>query len=140
MPSGMDERFVSPAYLYARYLADGTEFSRFQSEFISILKNSDESMTLEDLGIIKINSFEMVLLLDAPMAPSALMEKLQNLFLFRKSFWGKNYATSTETYCGYGPYRITAYSAGEIVLEPSQTWFGTPVSDEFDRIICRTRG
>lgn len=140
MPSGMDERFVSPAYLFARYLADGAEFSRFQSEFISIPKNIDDFMTMEDLGIIKINSFEMVLVLDAPMAPSALMEKLQNLFLFRKNFWGKNYATSPETYCGYGPYRITASGSGEIVLEPSSTWFGEPVSDEFDRIVCRTRG
>ena len=33
MPDGMDERFVSGAYLYNRYLASGRENSRFQRQF-----------------------------------------------------------------------------------------------------------
>mgnify|MGYP002519920912 CR=1 FL=1 len=67
----------------------------------------------------------------------ALMQKLENLFLFRESYWGKDYATSPETYCGYGPYRITAADSSQIILEPNPNWWGAPVTEDFDRIICR---
>jgi len=140
MPAGMDERFVSPAYLYARYLADGTETARFQSEFIGIPKVLGGTMTMEDLGIVKISPFELVLLLREPLAPSALMQKLEKLYLFRESCWGKDFATSAEDYCGYGPYRITAADSEEIILQPNENWWGEPVSEDFDRIICRTGG
>lgn len=137
MPSGMDERFVSPAYLYTYYLADGKESSRLQSRYLGISKPTGETYTMEDLGIVKINSFELVFLMDSPVTLSAFIQKLENLFLFRESYWGKKYATSAETYCGYGPYRITLAEKDRIVLEPNDFWFGEPVSDAFDRIICR---
>lgn len=140
MPSGMDERTVTPAYLYARYLADGSENSRLQRDFIGVSKSYQNSYTMEDLGLIKAGSFELVLLLQEPLAPSALMQKLENLFLFRKSYWSKDYATSDATYCGYGPYRITSADSAQIILEPNEFWWGTPVSDQFHRIICRVGG
>ena len=140
MPDGMEERFVSPAYLYARYLADGAESSRFQSNFIGVRMRTPHAMTMEDLGIIKESSFEIVLLLREPAAPSALMQKLENLYLFRQSCWGKSFATSAETYCAYGPYRIPASDSRQIILEPNPNWWGEPVNDEYDRIICRAAG
>ena len=140
MPSGMDERFVSPAYLYNNYLAAGREFSRFQKDFVGIPAMSGARWSMEDLGIVKISPFELVLILDSPLAPSALMQKLQNLFLFRQSCWGKDFATSAETYCGYGPYRISAADSQQIILEPNEHWWGFPVSADFDRIICREIG
>lgn len=140
MPSGMDERFVSPAYLFAHYLADGAENSRLQREFIGICESEGSPVTLEDLGVFADGPSALVLILQQSAAPSVLMDKLENLFLFRESCWGKDYATSPETYCGYGPYRITATDAGQIILEPSLTWWGVPVTGEFDRILCRTTG
>jgi len=137
MPDGMDERFVSPAYLYANYLADGAENSRLQREFIGIPESAGEPVTMDDLGIISISPSELVLITQMPTAPSVLMQKLQNLFLFRESFWGKDFATSAETYCSYGPYRITAADTAQIILEPNPNWWGAAVSGEFDRIICR---
>lgn len=140
MPSGMDERFVSPAYLFARYLAEGAENSRLQREFIGISKAEGKTMTMEDLGVISADPYTLVLILQEPAAPSILMQKLENLFLFRESYWGKAFATSPETYCGYGPYRITAADSQEITLEPNTNWWGTPVTGEYDRIICRAAG
>lgn len=137
MPSGMDERFVSPAYLYTYYLADGKESSRLQSRYVGLCKPLDEPYTMADLGILKINSFELVFLLDEPVTSSTFLQKLENLFLFRESYWGKRYATSAETYCSYGPYRITLTEKDRIILEPNEFWFGAPVSDAFDRIVCR---
>ena len=140
MPDGMDERFVSGAYLYNRYLASGRENSRFQSEFIGISKTDNGITTMEDLGLLKVSPFDLVLILDAPMAPSILMQKLEKLFLFRKNFWGKDFATSVQTYCGYGPYRITSADSEEIILEPNENWWGIPVTEAYDRIICRAAG
>lgn len=140
MPDGMDERFVSPAYLYARYLADGAESSRFQSSFIGIRKPSAEAMTMDELGIVKVSSYELDLILHQPSASSALMQKLEKLYLFRQDIWGSHFATSAETYCGYGPYRITASDSSQIILEPNTNWWSAPVRDDFDRIICRAAG
>lgn len=140
MPDGMDERFVSPAYLFARYLADGTENSRLQREFIGIHSSAGETITMEDLGVIRVSPFELVLILQMPAAPSVLMQNLENLFLFRESCWGKDFATSSETYCSYGPYRITAADSQQIILEPNANWWGAPTTGEFDRIICKTAG
>lgn len=140
MPSGMAERFVSPAYLFEYYLADGAENSRLQREFIGISKEDGQPITMADLGLLSAEPLELVLVLQKPTAPSTLMQKLENLFLFRESYWGKNFATSAETYCGYGPYRITAADPNEIILQPNPNWWGTPVTEEFDRIICRQAG
>ena len=140
MPDGMDERFVSPAYLYTRYLIEGSESSRFQSRFIGVRKTTGKAMTMDDLGIVKVSPHEIVLILQNPAAPSILMEKLEKLFLFRENYWSKDYATSPETYCGYGPYRITSVDSSQIILEPNSNWWGEPVSEEFDRIICRVAG
>lgn len=140
MPSGMDERFVSPAYLYTYYLAEGKENSRLQDRFIGFCKPQDEVFTMDDLGILKINSFELVFLLDEPVTLSTFIQKFENLFLFRESYWGKKYASSPDTYCSYGPYRITVKEKDHVILEPNEFWFGEPVSDAFDRIICRTAG
>lgn len=140
MPDGMDERFVSPAYLYTRYLADGAENSRLQREFIGISESAGSAVTMDDLGIISVSSSELVLITQVPTAPSVLMQKLENLFLFHESCWGKDFATSAEAYCGYGPYRISAADSEQIILEPNPNWWGSPVTDEFDRIICRTAG
>lgn len=137
MPGGMEERFVSPAYLYSRYLADGMESSRYQSRYIGVRRPSSREMTLDDLGIVKIGHFELVLIAQQPLAPSMLMQRLEKLFLFRKNLWGKDFATSPETYCGYGPFRITAVGSAQIILEPNPNWWGEPVSNGYDRIICR---
>jgi len=140
MPSGMDERVVSAAYLYDRYLSDGAEYSRLQRNFIGIYRFLGKEMTMGDLGILKVGPFELILLVTNPIAPSTLIQKLENLFLFRQSCWGKDFATSPETYCGYGPYRITSVDSRQIILEPNANWWGAPVSEEFDRIICRQTG
>lgn len=140
MPSGMNERFVSPAYLFDYYLSDGAENSRLQREFIGIRKDSGKTMTMEDLGVLSTDSYELTLILQKAAAPSTLMQKLEHLYLFRKSFWRKNYATSPETYCGYGPYRITAVDSSQIILQPNPNWWGTPVAGDFDRILCRAAG
>lgn len=140
MPDGMDERVVSAAYLYDRYLSDGAEHSRLQRDFIGIHRTFGKEMTMDDLGIFKIGPFELILITNTPTAPSTLIRKLENLFLFRQSCWGKDFATSPETYCGYGPYRIASVDSRQIILEPNANWWGAPVSDEFDRIICRAYG
>lgn len=137
MPSGMDERFVSPAYLFEYYLSDGAENSRLQREFIGISKDSGEVMTMDKLGLLSTGSHELVIILQKAAAPSTLMQKFENLFLIRESCWGKDFATSPETYCGYGPYRITAADSAQIILEPNPNWWGAPVTGDFDRIICR---
>ena len=129
MPSGLDEYFVSPAYLYNRYLMDGAETSRYQSEFVGICQTPGTALTMDDLGLMKINDLELVLILSEPAAASTLMQRLEALFLFRQ-----------EGSSGYGPYRVTSANGEEIILEPNPNWWGVADTRGYDRIICRMEG
>lgn len=140
MPGGLDEYFVSPAYLYSRYLMDGSELSRFQREFLGICDTPGPVLTMDDLGIIRVHSFEFILILEEPSTASSLMLNLQQLHLFCPDHRGDSYGTSAETYCAYGPYTITFSDVDQIILEPNPYWCGDVDPRGYDRILCTGNG
>lgn len=131
MPGGMDEGFVSPAYLYNNYLMDGMEHHRLLSRFIGIVAPSNKAYAMDDLGLIQVNDYELIIIVQSPTTPSLLMQNLQKLILFRKG---------TAQYLSCGPYYMVSAAEGQIVLEPNPHWWGTPDSRGYDRIICQKIG
>ena len=140
MPGGLDEGFVSPAYLYNRYLIDSAQHSDYQDVFLGICRTPGDTFRPEDLGIIKTGNLELVLMLQSPMAVSALMEKLQFLFLLRQTVYGADDGKTAEGYPSYGPYRITSAGVDEILLEPNPNWWGDPDPRGYHRILCQKIG
>lgn len=130
MPGGLDECFVTPAYLYHNYLMDGTEHSRFQSEFIGIHESTGNPLSMDDLGLIQVNKYELVLILQSPCTVSTLMQNLEALSLLRADRRGNSMET-------YGPYRVTSATSAEIILEPNPNWWGAADPRGYDRIICQ---
>ena len=130
MPTGLDESFVSPAYLYHNYLMDG-EHHRFLPEFIGISENSGSVYTTEDLGLVKLSEKEFVIILEDPATASTLMQHLEELVLFSE------YA---DTCLSSGPYRIVSATSEELWLEPNPCWWGEPDSRGYDRIFCQKIG
>ena len=130
MPTGLDESFVSPAYLYHNYLMDG-EHHRFLPEFIGISENSGSVYTTEDLGLVKLSEKEFVIILEDPITASTLMQHLEELVLFSE------YA---DTCLSSGPYRIVSATSEELWLEPNPCWWGEPDPRGYDRIFCQKIG
>ncbi len=122
MPGGMDEGFVSAAYLYRNYLMDGAENSRFQHEFLGAAKKSGAIYTVEDLGLVKQDDRTFVLILQQPSTASTLMAALADLTLEGKS---------------YGPYTLTSETDDALILEPNPYWWGELDPRGYDRILCR---
>ncbi len=131
MASGLDEYFVTPAYLYRYYLMDGAISSYYQTEFIGICRTPGDAMTIEDLGLVQVSDHEIHLLLQEPLTPSTLMQKLESISLFREN---------GDTPLSYGPYRIVSATKTEILLEPNPHWHGGADPRGYDRILCQKIG
>lgn len=112
MPSGLNEYFVTPAYLYQVYLADGADYAYLQSEFVGI--SAEPETDTAQVGFLKTGEHQITLILDAPATATALALQLDEFWLFREGAEG----------CSYGPYEITSADAGLIVLERSGNWWG----------------
>ena len=130
MPTGLDESFVSPAYLYHNYLLDG-EHRRFLPEFVGISENSGSVYTTEDLGLVKLSEKEFVIILEDPATASTLMQRMEALFLFREL---------NNSFLSYGPYRVTSATHTDILLEPNPNWLHGPDPRGYDRILCQKIG
>ena len=138
MPSGLNEYFVTSAYLYRYYLADGQTFARYQSQFVGVTADQEDRMTLEDVGFVITGDRQVVLILAEPTTASSLALELEDLDLVRESLWGDAYATSPETYSACGPYRVVSAGTEEILLERNPRWWGE--AGNYDRILIRRSG
>lgn len=138
MPGGLNEYFVTPAYIYSQYLADGKSFARYQSEFVGVTADLNDRLTFEDVGFFATGERQITLILTEPTTVTALALKLEVLHLFREELWDDTYGTSPETYSACGPYRIVSAGIEEILLERNPNWWGE--EGEYDRILCRRPG
>lgn len=124
MPSGLNEVFVTPAYLYKTYLADGQKYDYWQGEFIGICTEAGEPLTYEALGLLKTGDHQITLILAEPTTATALALDLADFRLVRQSLWGDTYGTSASRYSSYGPYRIESADTELIVLVENENWYG----------------
>ena len=133
MPDGLDEYFVTPAYLYRSYLMDGAISSRQQPDFIGVWSVPGKVYDMDDLGILATGEKELVLLMQKPITARTLMQKLESLFLLRSG-------EDADTLLSYGPYRIASADPEEILLERNHNWWGEADSRDYHRILCRKIG
>lgn len=123
IPSGVTEMFVSGAYLFDRYLQSGKLYDRFQKNFLGVAAEA-EYVTIQDLGVLKTGTRQVVLILEEPTAALSLAVALKDLIPVPVDLYRSNYGTSMETYSACGPYRIALLEEGQMVLEPNPHWHG----------------
>ena len=131
MPGGLDECFVSPAYLYSNYLMDDAQSSYYQSEFIGICRTPGQVPNIHDLGLLKADHDAIILILEDPSTASMLMQQLESLRLFREG---------SASFFSYGPYRVVSENDTAIVLESNPNWWGPSDPRDYDRILCQKIG
>lgn len=121
IPTGVNEMYITPAYLYHNYLREGSRQDHLQSEFIGIA-NGSSAMTEKDMGMIAKDDHQLILILETPTTLGALTAALSKLIIVKEDRFGLGYGSSVPSYCSYGPYRVVTVNPREIILEPNEAW------------------
>lgn len=135
IPSGCEEMYITPAYLFRTYLGENGSQQQFQSEFLGIPVTPGPAVTAEEVGLF-VREDRLVVILEEPTAASTLALALKDLYPVPAGS-GDSYGTAAD-YRGCGPYRILSATGSEITLEPNPYWQGEPVT--YARIRCVTAG
>lgn len=130
MTKGYPEMYISAAWLYDRYLADERPYAYFQGEFLGI-PGEGTPLTLEDVGLVKVGDYELVLILEEPETESSMIMKLAEFPLVRE---GSSYRSAAGS-ASYGPYRVAEVTAEGIRLEKNPNWWGS--EGRYEQILCR---
>ena len=136
IPSGCEEMYLTPAYLYRHYLGNGGSQKMFQSAFLGIPVREGEKLTMEDVGI-QARENRLILILEEQSTASYVAAALTDLIPVRADSYSDRYGTR-DSYLSCGPYRIVSVSGTEMTLEPNPCWTGAPA--EFKIVCCRTNG
>ena len=121
IPTGINEMYITPAYLYDQQLRDGARQDHLQSEFIGIAAGT-VPMTENDIGVIAKDDHQLILILEEPTTVSALTAELSGLIIVKEDRFGLGYGSSVPSYCSYGPYKVVTVNPREIILEPNGAW------------------
>lgn len=127
IPSGCEEMFVTPAYLYQKYLAGGS-LAMFQREFVGIPVEEGEKLGWDQVGLL-LQEDRLVLILQEPAAPEFVALSMTGLYPVEKQSYNGNAAAMS---CG--PYRVSETAAGQILLEPNPHWTG--IAAEYEIVRC----
>ena len=126
MPAGLDEQYVSAAWLYREYLAEGTPYDYLQSEFVGVPAEMGDEISIEDLGILKTGDHQITFIFNTPATADFLAVALMELRL------------SNRENLSYGPYRLVSQDASLMELQRNENWWGE--AHTADIIRFRTAG
>ena len=132
IPSGCEEMYVSPAYLYREYLSSNGIESMFQSEFVGIPSEAGNALTMGDVGLL-IREDRLILILEEPATSTHVALFLCGLYPVPTGADAAGYGTAA-TYRSCGPYRVEMAGKNEILLVPNEYWAGEKT--EFEQIRC----
>jgi len=133
IPSGCEEMYVTPAYLYREYLGKYGIQRMFQSEFVGIPVRSGEKMTINEVGLF-VDGDRLVLVLQQQTTATHLALVLTDVYPVPQGADGAFYGTLSN-YRSCGPYRIESVTAEQILLTPNPHWAGATAA--FEQVICR---
>ena len=134
MPSGCEEMYVTPAYLYREYLGKTGIQTMFQSEFVGIPVRDGEKMTINDVGLF-VDSDRLVLVLQEQLTATHLALLLTETYPVPQGADVSNYGTAAN-YLSCGPYRVESVTGQQILLTPNPNWTGAATA--FEQVSCRT--
>lgn len=133
IPSGCEEMYVTPAYLFRKYLGKTGSQTMFQSEFVGIPAQNGEKLTMSDVGLF-VDGNRLVLVTQEQTTATHLALALVGLYPMPQGADVTNYGTAAN-YRSCGPYRIDSATETQILLVPNPHWHATA---EFELVRCET--
>ena len=134
IPSGCEEMYVTPAYLFQTHLSNSGDLKYFQKEFVGIPAADGEAMTMADVGLL-VWEDQLVLILEDRTTPSQLALALSAFYPMQQGANTDRYGTAGY-YTGCGPYRIVSATKEEILMVPSAFWTGETADVELELVRC----
>ena len=131
IPSGCEEMYVTPAYLFHTHLSNSGDLKYFQKEFVGIPAADGEPMTMADVGLL-VWEDQLVLILEERTTPSQLALALSPFYPIQQGAKADRYGTAGY-YTGCGPYRIVSANKEEILMVPNSFWSGETADVELVR-------
>ena len=135
IPSGCEEMYVTPAYLFQTHLSSTGDLKYFQKEFVGVPAANGEPMTMADVGLL-VWEDQLVLILEQRTTPSQLALALRQFYPIQQGSNPERYGTAGY-YTGCGPYRIISVNKEEILMVPSAFWHGETANVELELVRCR---
>lgn len=132
MPSGCEEMYVTPAYLYRDYLGKTGSQTMFQREFVGIPAENGPVLTRADVGLF-LREGRLILILQEQNTQSHVALALCGLYPVQQGAAVASWGTDSN-YRSCGPYRIDSVTKQEILLSPNPYWVGEMA--EFEQIRC----
>lgn len=133
IPSGCEEMYVTPAYLYREYLGKTGTQTMFQTEFVGIPVSSGEKLTMDDVGVF-VDAQRLVLVMQEPVTATHLALALTDIYPVRRGTDVNAYGTVGD-YLSCGPYRVESATGTQILLTPNPHWTGAEVA--YEQVLCR---
>ena len=134
IPSGCEEMYVTPAYLFQRHLSNSGDLKYFQKEFVGVPAADGEPMTMADVGL-QVWEDQLVLILEERTTPSQLALALSPFHPIQQGANVERYGTAGY-YTGCGPYRIVSVNKNEILMVPNSFWTGKTADVELELVRC----
>lgn len=138
IPSGCEEMYVTPAYLFRHHLSNAGDLKHFQKKFVGVPAADGEAMTMADVGV-QILEEQLVLILEERTTPSQLALALCGFYPIQQGANPDRYGTAGY-YTGCGPYRIVSVTKDEILMVPSAFWTGETADMELELVRCYSAG
>lgn len=136
IPSGCEEMYVTPAYLFQTYLTNSGGLKYFQKQFVGVPAADGEPMTMADVGLL-VWEDQLVLVLQDRTTPSQLALALTSFYPVQQGADPDRYGTAGY-YTGCGEYRIISANAKEILMVPSAFWTGETADVELELVRFRS--
>lgn len=136
IPSGCEEMYVTPAYLFQTYLSNAGGLKYFQKEFVGVPAADGEPMTMADVGLM-VWEDQLMLVLQDRTTPSQLALALAPFYPIPQGVKTERYGTAGY-YTGCGEYRIVSVTKEEILMVPSSFWTGETADVELELVRCRS--
>lgn len=133
IPSGCEEMYVTPAYLFREYLGSDGSQTMFQSEFVGIPAEKGAPMTMDDVGLFAQEN-KLVLILQQQTTATHVALALSNMYPVPQGADVAHYGTAAN-YHSCGQYRVESASGQEIILTPNPHWAGEMAEFEFVRCV-----
>ena len=132
IPSGCEEMYITPAYLYSHYLGENGTLTIFQSESLGIPVENGPAYTRMDVGLL-VKDGTLVLILEEPATAATVTAALAEQYPLPSGTNFEDYGNANH-YTACGPYRISGVTKQEITLEPNPHWAAD--TTEYSTVRC----
>lgn len=120
--------YVTPAFIYRTYLADGAKYSEYAPYYIFCKDGVVKAAEWSEVGLIKESEYTLIYITENNISEFDFLCAMTSNWIIYNGIYDispEEYGMSTETYMSYGPYKLEGIENDEkIILKKNDKWYG----------------